>query len=55
MSEVRFVRGRLRFWVDGEEGGSAPFPSAVVVWDGAGEGVPRMGVMEARPGQPTII
>ena len=53
--EVRFVRGRLRFWIGGEEGGSAPFPSAIVVWRGEWGGVPEMGVMDARPGQPTII
>ena len=30
--EVRFIRGRLRFWKDGKQGDPAPFPSAIVVF-----------------------
>lgn len=30
--EVRFLRGRIRFWRDGKQGDPAPFPSAVVVF-----------------------
>lgn len=30
-AEVRFLPGRLRFETDGKPGGSAPFPSAIVV------------------------
>jgi site-specific DNA-methyltransferase (adenine-specific) len=31
-AEVRFLRGRVRFWLDGKPGGPATFPSAVVVF-----------------------
>ena len=31
-SEVRFLKGRLRFYLHGEPGGPAPFPTAVVVF-----------------------
>jgi phage N-6-adenine-methyltransferase len=34
-AEVRFLRGRVRYWLDGEPGGSSPFPSAVVVFRAA--------------------
>lgn len=30
-AEIRFLPGRLRFETDGKPGGSAPFPSAIVV------------------------
>lgn len=30
--EIRFLKGRLKFEIDGEPGGSAPFPSMVVVF-----------------------
>ena len=33
-SEIHFVKGRLKF---GDSDNSAPFPSAVVVFDGGGE------------------
>ena len=33
-AEIRFVRGRLRFEIDGVATGSAPFPSAIVVFRG---------------------
>jgi phage N-6-adenine-methyltransferase len=31
-AEIRFLRGRLRYWQDGKPGGSSPFPSAVVIF-----------------------
>jgi len=31
-AEIEFIKGRLRFWLDGKKGGSAPFPSMIVVW-----------------------
>lgn len=31
-STIKFLRGRLKFEVDGVPGNSAPFPSMVVVW-----------------------
>jgi len=40
--EIRFVKGRLKF----SNAGSAPFPSAVVVF-GAGEHTPVVSVMDA--------
>ncbi len=44
-SEIRFVRGRLRFGGGtAERGQSAPFPSAVVVFR-PGENTPTLGVM----------
>lgn len=30
---IDFIRGRIKFLSDGEEQSSAPFPSAVVVWE----------------------
>lgn len=46
--EIRLVKGRLRF---GDGKNSAPFPSAVVVWDmqdgqARAEGMPRLSAME---------
>lgn len=39
-AEIRFVRGRLRFTDDnGNAADSAPFPSMVVIYNGAGEGM----------------
>jgi phage N-6-adenine-methyltransferase len=36
-AEVRFLQGRVRFCLDGERTGPAPFPSAVIVYrDGQG-------------------
>lgn len=43
-TEIRFVKGRLKF---GDGRNSAPFPSAVVVWRGIGEGYPKISTMEA--------
>ena len=31
-AEIRFIKGRLKFLVDGKEGGPAPFPSMVVIF-----------------------
>jgi site-specific DNA-methyltransferase (adenine-specific) len=31
-SEIRFIKGRLKFRVDGKEGDPAPFPSMVVIF-----------------------
>lgn len=31
-SEIRFIKGRLKFKVDGKEGDPAPFPSMVVIF-----------------------
>lgn len=43
-TEIRLVRGRLKF---NDKAGSAPFPSAVVVFrSGEVGGVPRLSVME---------
>ena len=33
-SEIRFIKGRLRFHADGQPGNSAPFPSMVVIFRG---------------------
>ena len=33
-AEIRFVKGRLRFLVDGKPGNAAPFPSMVVFFRG---------------------
>ncbi|USZ59635.1 phage N-6-adenine-methyltransferase [Lactiplantibacillus plantarum] len=33
-AEIKFLRGRLKFEVDGISGDSAPFPSAVVIYTG---------------------
>lgn len=33
-AEIEFLRGRLKFEVDGVSGDSAPFPSAVVIYKG---------------------
>lgn len=33
-AEIEFLRGRLKFEVDGISGDSAPFPSAVVIYTG---------------------
>lgn len=35
-AEIKFLRGRLKFEVDGVSGDSAPFPSALVVYKGGG-------------------
>lgn len=43
-TEIRFVKGRLKF---GDGRNSAPFPSAVVIWRGIGEGYPKISTMEA--------
>lgn len=41
--EIRLVKGRLKF---GDGRNSAPFPSAVVIWDGVNEHtVPRLATM----------
>ena len=31
-AEIRFIKGRLKFRVDGKEGDPAPFPSMVVIF-----------------------
>jgi site-specific DNA-methyltransferase (adenine-specific) len=31
-AEIRFIKGRLKFLVDGIEGAAAPFPSMVVIF-----------------------
>ena len=31
-AEIRFIRGRIKFVLDGVEGNSAPFPSAIVIF-----------------------
>ncbi|MGA3453923.1 DNA N-6-adenine-methyltransferase [Lactiplantibacillus plantarum] len=36
-AEINFLRGRLKFEVDGISGDSAPFPSAVVIYTGDGD------------------
>lgn len=36
-AEIKFLRGRLKFQVDGVSGDSAPFPSAVVIYTGDGD------------------
>lgn len=36
-AEIKFLRGRLKFEVDGVSGDSAPFPSAVVIYTGDGD------------------
>ena len=41
---IYFVKGRLKF---GNGGNSAPFPSAVVVFNGSDPGFPAMGMMKA--------
>jgi site-specific DNA-methyltransferase (adenine-specific) len=41
---IYFVKGRLKF---GNGGNSAPFPSAVVVFNGNEPGFPAMGMMKA--------
>ena len=48
--EIRFVKGRLYFTINGK-GGPAPFPSAVVVFNRDAKGSPRISTMErsARP------
>jgi site-specific DNA-methyltransferase (adenine-specific) len=33
-AEIKFLRGRLRFEIDGISGDSAPFPSAVIIYGG---------------------
>lgn len=33
-ADIKFLKGRLKFEVDGVAGGSAPFPSAIVVFRG---------------------
>lgn len=35
-AEIKFLRGRLKFEVDGVSGDSAPFPSALVIYKGDG-------------------
>lgn len=38
-AEIRFIKGRLRFQVNGKPGDAAPFPSMVVIFRGpAGQG-----------------
>lgn len=32
-AEIRFIRGRLKFCLNGKSGGTAPFPSMVVVYN----------------------
>lgn len=32
-AEIRFIKGRLKFLVDGKEGDTAPFPSMVVIFN----------------------
>ena len=41
---IYFVKGRLKF---GNGSNSAPFPSAVVVFNGEDSGFPAMGMMKA--------
>ncbi|USZ59950.1 phage N-6-adenine-methyltransferase [Lactiplantibacillus plantarum] len=36
-AEIKFLRGRLKFEVDGISGDSAPFPSALVIYKGDGD------------------
>lgn len=36
-AEIKFLRGRLKFEVDGVSGDSAPFPSALVIYTGDGD------------------
>jgi hypothetical protein len=50
-SEIRFIRGRLRF---GGSTNSAPFPSTIVVFqpNAAGQGPPRLSSMD-RPRVPS--
>ncbi|MEJ1301304.1 DNA N-6-adenine-methyltransferase [Lactiplantibacillus plantarum] len=36
-AEIKFLRGRLKFEVDGISGDSAPFPSAIVIYTGDGD------------------
>lgn len=33
-AEIRFIRGRLRFRVNGKAGDAAPFPSMIVIFRG---------------------
>ena len=35
-AEIEFLRGRLKFEVDGVSGDPAPFPSALVIYKGDG-------------------
>lgn len=35
-AEIRFIKGRLRFLVNGKAGDAAPFPSMVVIFRGPG-------------------
>lgn len=43
-AEVRLIRGRLRYWQGGEPGGTAPFPSAIVVYRPGCPGQPSLRV-----------
>ncbi|MGK0841001.1 DNA N-6-adenine-methyltransferase, partial [Klebsiella pneumoniae] len=36
-AEIEFLRGRLKFEVDGLSGDSAPFPSALVIYKGGNQ------------------
>lgn len=36
-AEIRFIKGRLRFRVDGKAGDAAPFPSMIVIFRGQKE------------------
>lgn len=36
-AEIKFLRGRLKFEVGGVSGDSAPFPSALVIYEGEGD------------------
>jgi len=31
-AEIRFIKGRVKFWSEEGEGKSAPFPSMIVIW-----------------------
>ena len=33
-AEIRFLRGRLKFELDGKPMGTAPFPSMIAIWRG---------------------
>lgn len=36
-AEIKFLRGRLKFEIDGVSGDSAPFPSAIIIYKGDGD------------------
>ena len=31
-AEIRFIKGRVKFLIDGEQGDAAPFPSMIVIF-----------------------